>query len=727
MSGIRITFIVGASICALSAASAFAADTPPPASASEIVDDGTRLQDIVVTAQRKSERLQDVPISVSAVTGEQMAARGIVSTFDLQTVVPGLSITRVATVSTPYLRGIGSDGANPNQEASVATYVDGVYYAAPFGNLFSFNNIDRIEVLKGPQGTLFGRNATGGVIQIVTRRPSHDPSVDLYAGYGNYNTFEGGGYATTGLASGAAIDVAVQYRDQRDGWGRNTVLNQDSFKGKEFAIRSKLLLTPTDRTEITLTGDYAYARNSFNTYNRDAGVPDLDGVVRNPARYDSNGDTLSDAETRQHGVALRIEQDSDFAKLVSISAYRNNEGYNAFDYDTAPLRIVSPATLFQKVRTFSQEVQLISQKESTFDWTIGGYYFDSKPSYNPSRLCGVGIVPTGCLDIYGTQRTKSYSAYAQATVHLGPATNLTGGIRYTHETQTLDGGFQTFDDATGNVTGPYGAAPTFRQKFNKPTWRIALDHDLAPDVKVYASYNRGVKSGGFNLQGPGSPGYDPETLDAFEVGVKSELLDRRIRLNVAGFYNKFRDIQVAAIRGVTAATFNAARARMVGIDGDFAFAVTRNLTITANGAYVDGKFKDFPNPQVYPRTIFDPPVAIANAAGLPTTRTPKFTGSVGFDYTVPTAIGGISASANLYHNSGFSWEVADRFRQDSYELLNASIGWKSQDKRFGIKVWAQNLTDAKYLVQGVSAAVGDLQSYAAPRTYGVTLSTHFGS
>lgn len=727
----RVIFALGASVLALSASAARAQDSGT-AAAGAATDRG-QLEEIVVTAQRKTERLQDVPISVNAISGEAMAARGVTDTFDLQTVVPGLSITRVASVSTPYLRGVGSDGANPNQEASVATYVDGVYYAAPFGNLFSFNNIDRIEVLKGPQGTLFGRNATGGVIQIVTRTPSHDPKIEMYAGYGNYDTYEAGGYATTGLGDKVAVDLAVQFRDQRDGWGRNTFLDKDTLKGKEFGLRSKLLFTPTERTTITLTADYAYSRNSFNTYNRAPGVPDLDGVVRNPGRYESNAETLNDTKTRQRGIALRFEQDLDFATLVSISAYRRSNGYNNFDYDTSPVGIVSPVPLFQEVKGFSQEVQLIARQGSAFDWTLGAYYFDSKPSYNPGRLCGVGIVPSGCLDIYATQHTKSLSPYAQATLKLGEATNLTAGIRYTHETQALTGGSQTMDLTPGSdgldavPTGPYTAAPRIKQKFNKPTWRIAVDHDVARDVKVYASYNRGIKSGGYNLQAPGVPGYDPEILDAYEIGFKSELLDRRVRLNVAAFYYDFKNIQVAVIQGATSATVNAAKARMQGIDADFVFVVTPGLTINANGAYVDGEFRDFPNPAVYPRTIFDPAVVLANAKGLPTTRTPKFTGSIGFDYKIESAAGAFTLSSNLYHNSGFSWEAANRYRQKSYELLNASINWTSSDERYSIRVWGQNLTDTKYLSQGVSAAVGDLRAYAAPRTYGVTLTTRFGS
>jgi iron complex outermembrane receptor protein len=417
---LRLILLCSAGAVIIPASGAWAQDPARPSSAQEGAAEqpGERqegqLEDIVVTAQRRSERLQDVPISVNAITSEAMVNRGVTNSFDLQSVVPGLSMSRVSTIATPYLRGVGTDGGNPNNEQSVATYVDGVYYAAPFGNLYSFNNIERIEVLKGPQGTLFGRNATGGVVQIITRRPSHDALIEAYAGYGNYDTIEGGGYATAGLGESLAMDIGVQFKNQADGWGRNTLLNQDIFKGKEFSVRSKILLTPDDMTEITLTGDYNFARNSFNTFNRGPGIPDLDGVVRNPARYNSNGNVIADSKNEIGGVALRIERDLAFARLVSISAYRKALGTNFFDYDTSPLEIVSTA-LAARVKTLSQEVQLISKPGSSFDWTLGAYYFDAKSSYDPGRLCGFGIVPTGCLDINAFQHTKSVSPYAQAT------------------------------------------------------------------------------------------------------------------------------------------------------------------------------------------------------------------------------------------------------------------------------------------------------------------------
>jgi iron complex outermembrane receptor protein len=681
------------------------------------------VDDIVVTAQRKSERLQDVPISINAISGDDLSAQGISDSFGLSAIVPGLSITRVGNVATPYLRGVGSNAANPNNEASVATYVDGIYYAAPFANLLSFNNVERVEVLKGPQGTLFGRNATGGVIQIVTRDPSQTPSLDLKVGYANFDTYSASAYATTGLAPNLAVDIAVQYQNQREGWGRNVTLNVDQLKGREFAIRSKLLFTPSDRTRITISGDYGDSRNSYNVYNHPNGAPDLDGVIRNLGKYESAGETPSLATTHQHGVALRVEQDFDVARLVSLTARRINRATNQFDYDTSPVAIVSPVITYGSVKTWSQEVQLLAPSGSAFDWTLGAFYFDNKAGFVPAILCGVGVVPTGCLDLIGRQHTRSFSAYAQATVEIMPRTHLTGGIRYTRERQTFESGSQL--RAPDGTLGAFSPAPTTKTKFEKPTWRIAIDHKITPDLNVYASYNRGLKSGGFDLMSPANTGYKPEFLDAYEVGVKSSLFDNRVRLNVAGFYYDYKDIQVTGINQQVISTENAAGARIWGIDADLVVKVTPQLRLTAGGSYLNGEFTDYQNPLVYPESILDAPVVLANAKGRKTTRTPEFTGNVGIDYDIDSNVGLFTLSAMLSHNSGFYWEASNRLKQKAYSLLNSSVTWESHDARWSVKLWANNLTDTRYLSQGVSAAVGDLLDYAAPRTYGVTLGAHF--
>ena len=234
-------------VCFASPALAQPSAAPNPPAAPQNPDDSAQLGDITITAQRDSQPLQDVPIAVTAVTADNLVSRGMTDTRSIGMSVPNLSLSENGVSVTPFLRGVGSNQSNPNDEPSVATYVDGVYIPSPTGNIFSFNNIERIEVLKGPQGTLFGRNATGGVIQIITRDPQHDPSLEASIGYGTHDILEGSAYATTGLGSDAAIDLAVVYDNNFDGFGRDIVRNQDIFRREEFAARSKLLITPGPR------------------------------------------------------------------------------------------------------------------------------------------------------------------------------------------------------------------------------------------------------------------------------------------------------------------------------------------------------------------------------------------------------------------------------------------------------------------------------------------------
>lgn len=705
-----------------SAGAAMAQDKMADAAGSDSANTAS-LEDIVVTAQRKAERLQEVPISISAVSADALAQRGVVDVVSLPSTVSGLNVSKLSSAPIFFIRGVGS--VNSRNEASVATYVDGIYYAAPFGNLFSLTNIDRIEVLKGPQGTLFGRNATGGVIQIVTRRPSSDPKLEMSAGYANYDTYSASGYASTGIGENIAVDVAVQYRQQRDGWGRNIVLDIDQQKGKEFAIRSKVLFTPTDRTEITVSGDYYRSSDSHNNFIHPKGAPDLDGVVRNIGRYDSAGESPPILRVSSRGIALRLEHDLDFAKLVSLTSRRVSKNYTSFDYDTSPKSLISPVIYDIPFSTWTQELQLLSSAGSKIDWSLGGFFFDGRSGYTPNKQCGSLVTPNGCLKATNLQYVKSYSIYGQATYEILPRTKVTLGLRYTRERQHYTSQRQVVDLQGAPVT-PLTVFPRTYQKFDKPTWRVAVDYKFSQDVHAYISYNRGIKSGGFDGQAVGSLGFKPELLDAFEIGLKSELLDRRVRFNASAFYYDYSDLQVSSTSGLAVITKNAAAATIKGMDAEINVAVTRGLTLNASGTYLHGRFDDYPNPPVFRGSLLNPPAPpIANAKGLPTIYTPEFTGNIGALYSFDTDIGSISASTNVAYNSGYSFEVANRFRQKSYTLLNATLSWTDTNERWSARLWANNITNEHYLVQGVTSSIGDLYVYAAPRTYGLTLTARY--
>lgn len=708
-----------ASVIAIAVGSAPAYAQNAPTDAPQAADGG--LEEIVVTAQRKSENLQKVPIAITAISATMLKDRGISDAFALGNGVPGLQVTQTGTTTTPYIRGIGSNAANANAEASVATYVDGFYIAAPYANALAFNNVDRIEVLKGPQGTLFGRNATGGVIQVITRTPSQDPSAEMSVGYGNYQTLNASAYLTGGLSNTVSADIAVQYKNQARGFGRDLFRNTDVYKGWDLGLRSKIRWQPSAATDITLGLNYAELKNdSLNYVYPKGSCSPLAPTICYSGRYNTQTDQRAQSHTKAYGTNLTIKQDLGFATLVSLTQRSIAKGYNLFDRDSIPATIVTFNTP-QRVRTWTQELQLNSNSASPLSWTLGAFYIHNTAGYVPGRLIGLafGPLPTSELDIEGIQKTDSVSVYGQATYEIAPQLKLTGGLRYTHENAKI----------AWRVGPPGALAPAGGNKtsFDKPTWRIAADYEFVPQVHGYVSYNRGIKSGGFDILNPGGQPFRPETLDAYETGLKSQLFDNHLRLNISAFLYKYKDIQVSANPTGGIITINGSRATIKGIDADFELAVTNSFRLSGGAGYTDGQFDDFPNPVVYNAVGVQYQLNAANnAKGYSTTRTPKFTANLLASYTLDTSIGKIVATGSFYHNSGFYWDVDNRLRSPEYNLLGASLKWTDSSDKIDVRLWVENLTDKAYQTQGVSgASFGDTVVYGAPRTYGVTLTGRF--
>ena len=689
---------------------------PAPARSAAPAASSTGLTEIVVTAQRQSQSLQKVPIAVSAVTAANLQSRQITASEQIEAAVPNLTMSENGVSVTPFLRGVGSNQSNPNDEPSVATYVDGVYIASPTGNIFKFNNVERIEVLKGPQGTLFGRNATGGVIQIITRDPEHTPKLEASVGYGSHNTVEANAYATAGIAPDLAADISVVWDKNFDGYGRDVFRNVDIFKRDELGIRSKILWTPGDRTEIRLSGDYSRLNSTGDDYQLTAGAAAAKGLPY-AGKRNTNTDFPNVGDNRVYGGSLRIDHDLDFARFVSISGYRHVVGDFHLDQDSSFIPIVL-SFINQYARTYSQEVQLLAPKDSKINWLLGGYYFHADYAYRPLTIEGLAATPFGREDLHGSQTTNSLSAYGQATVPIFENTNLTGGLRFTHERQSTDGSVVVFP--TTQPVNPTVLLAGFPQKqgINRLTWRAALDHNFTPDILGYISYNRGIKSGGFNMINAGTPGYKPEVLDAYEAGLKTQFFDHRIRINAAGFYYDYKDIQVFNITGGGAVlTTNAARAHVYGMDLDFAFKMSSALTLSAGFGYLNAHYTKFPNATF---TSITGTQTVGDASGNELIYSPKTSGNISLDYSVPTSIGKISANASVQYRDRVYVTADNRLQIPAYALLNMSAGWTSQDDRFSVTVWARNLTNKAYYANRTEQQLGDIQYLGAPRLIGVT-------
>lgn len=701
-------YLTTTALAAMLATPAIAQTTTPGTSTPTAAESDSGIEEIIVTAQKRTENLQDVPISITAITARTLERSGITGINAIAQLTPALNFTSPVSQLSPILRGVGTAAAAIGNSASVATYVDGVYIPAMSGSLFEFNNIERIEVLKGPQGTLFGRNSTGGVINVVTKDPSFDSQLHLKAGYGNYNTVEGSVYGSTSLGTNVAVDVAGFYRNQGRGWSFNQATGQRIAKQGDFLIRSKLLLTPSENTRIVLAGDYAYTAPANAALNVPAYNALTIGGVPAPARFwDVNQNFYIPAKARQGGGSLTIDQDLGDVKLRSITAYRKNSGFNIIDLDGTQKPIIA-IRITERSNTFTQEVQLLSDNKSNLNWIVGAFYLKGvarSDPFNPPPF-----------QLFAKQNTESISGFAQGTYAVAENTNVTAGLRYTSDQYI----FNTQIVSNAGVASPPAATRVNSQA--RVTWRLALDHKFGEHVLGYLSYNRGFRSGTFNLTDANVPALRPEILDAVEAGLKTDLLDKRLRVNVAAYHYNFKDIQIARADGTSQQTLNASSAKIYGLDADITAAVTDNLILIASGAYVHGRYGSFLNaPISTPRPTGGNIVVVGNATGNNTIRTPTFSYNLGINQVIPSDIGKFNVSANWYHNSGYATDPDNRLKQRPYGLLSGSVSWTSSDDHYEVSIWAKNLTNAEYYSHLTETGPGDVGIPAAPRTFGISV------
>jgi iron complex outermembrane receptor protein len=713
------------------AAPAMAAEAPEP---SQYV-----VGEVVVTAERREESLQKVPVAVTALSSEKVANANVLNSQELDVLTPGLLTTSVNGSSQTFIRGVGSQSTVIGTESSVATYVDGVYVASTTGAIFALNNIERIEVLRGPQGTLFGRNATGGVIQVVTLKPHAQPELKASASYANYDTITAMAYASGGNDTVAA-NLALYESYQGKGFGRNVFTGQELNYNREFAGRGQLSLKPTERLSLLFSADYDRQRNDLGT-NRQTleGTRTILGGPRVGGPFDGNYNFGVFAKNEQWGLGADANLDLGFANLRSITAYRKYTWLNYYDQDVTPARIID-VVRDEKNKTFQQEF-LLSGSTGPLKWTAGLFYFQMKPSIQPISTEATGPSTTN-VGRFVDLDLKSYAAYAQGTYAVTDALQLTAGIRYTEDKSTLNGTLLTLPGH------PLGAGVTLAsvsdKKLNsdKITWRLAADYQVSPDLMVYASASRGFKSGQFNLSSPTQVPTDPETLDAFELGFKSDLLEHRLRFNASVFRYNYKDIQLVQVAPppINIQTLNAAKARVNGAEFEVVAVPpvgVGRLEIGATLSLLDGKYRDFPDaPYFVPNPYAAPPPGVTcptdtstaaggntsckfDASGRRMIRAPKWTVGLNADYTVPVGPGDLEITANFYHNDGFYWEPSNRTRQKAFNVLNAQVAYAPADSPWRFRVFARNLTDELYYSSVSEQAVGDLATAQAPRTYGV--------
>jgi len=721
---------------------------PPATEPPEAEQDEGGVADIVVVAQRREQNLQDVPIAISAVTGETAQALGVNSTETLTFSTPSLDVSRGTFNSAIFLRGVGSLNSNGAAESSIAVFVDGVYMQSQQGGVFNFNNIERVEVLKGPQGTLFGRNATGGVINVITRRPSHDTQLEARIGYGNYDTIEGQLYATTGIGEGVAGDIAFYYRNQSDGWGTNLTTGNEVFTNNHFGVRGQLLFEIGNTTTIRIGADYyRFSDQLGSALNVAEGSKGLDGTG-NPGYYNVRSTVDDYARSRAYGGSININHDFGDVRLVSITAYRQTYGRFLLDADRVA-GYYTQLSSTRRSRFFSQELQLQSDNPtSPLTWILGAFYMTDRNSELPNQFIigSGGPRPTTVRNFEGGMPLTSYSAFGQATYRIGESTNITAGLRYTRDERSLNAIIiqspfpaaqptPVPDDfpltpATPTLTYPV-LPPDVTQ--SKLTWRLAIDHHFTDDFMVYASYDRGFRGGVYSLTTPTIPAVLPEVIDAYSVGFRSDLMDRKIRFNVDAFYYDFKNLQfsinVAVGAGFVSQLFNAADARIYGIEAGLTIVPTRHLQIALNASYLNGEYTNFPMGTInVPNPVNgNGNVTLNNVdlSGTDTIRTPPFTFNASVQYEIPIGDSSLTLAGIYYHNSGFFWSLDHRLKQPSYDIINATATWTAPGGRWDVQLWAKNILNEEYSSYANATGAADQVSPAAPRTYGISVGIHF--
>ena len=721
-----------------------AAPEPTQNQASEPVRQTGGLEEIVVTATRREERLQNIPVTVSAVTASTLGNAGVVEVRDLTKVVPGFNGARNLSAMLPTIRGVGSSGVTVGDEANVATYIDDIYQADPFSTTVELVEVERVEVLKGPQGTVFGRNATGGLINVITPDPEFTTRGRITAKYGRMrgdaNDYDLRAYVTGGLTDKIAADFAALYREN-DGYADDLVNGGHTGAARVIDIRSKLLFEPSMSSRIIVTAQFADSNSEptnqpFNGNTAGRTDPPLTpggdpipvpNVIVPTEPWQTSLSLEPVLDYTRYNLSVRTEFELGNVNLETSTGYSRSE--NLQDIDSDASNIYRGATLLDdsKVDAFSQEIRLLSAGSGRLNWIIGAYAFHLDGGMG---LTLVGS-PRSTVDTTSTLlspevKTTSLAGFAEGTYEVTDNFFVTLGGRYSHEERK-------FRQAVNGVPLVGPTTPGFNEdglaemSFGKWTYKVALRYNFADDANFYASYGTGFKSGVFNGFGLSGIGTDPEEIDAWEVGMKAEPL-HWLRTNISAFYYDYSGLQVTARApgGLGFQLQNAASAEIYGAEIEVTAAPTNNLQIRTGAGYTHADYEDFPDSPLYiPLPGGGNLQTSTDASGNQMARSPRFTANIGFDWGADLAEGRLGVTGNVFHSSKVYHDFANTLVQEAYELASGEISWTTPDENLRFFLWGTNLTNAKVAQQISPGGLGTYIVYERPRRLGIGAQLNF--
>lgn len=699
-----------------------------------------KIEVIKVTAQKRVENLQEIPIAVSALNEEDLENSGFDGISDLSALVPSLQFGNFGPVAFVAIRGIGMENTTAGGDPGVAMHLDGVYIGRPVGTLFTAFDTERVEVLRGPQGTLYGRNATGGSINLITRKPQEDLSGNVDATFGNYNMRRI--RAAVNLPFSDSVQGRfVAFTEDRDGFTENSVPGgSEANDADSSGFRGHLYFDINESVDFTLSASYVEnggvgtqpeVRTAFPDVLAGPPIPGTNNFIVDGKKLEN------DLRPFKEGKSINESQDNTFLlvsgtldwefenfSIKSITAYAESEFESHQDTDSSP-KALGELALTETANQFSQEIQFISDANSDLRWLAGLYYFTEEgerfSTFFESRfdiIAGANTTEAG-VKLGGDVTTTSWAAFAQSTYDFSDDISATLGLRYT-------------DDEKEGTNRNILFGPLFEDEVGtdsqEVTGKFAIDWNFAKNSLLYASYARGYKSGGINqvaiVQAGREAVYDPEYVNTFEMGIKSQFLEDTIRFNAAIYTNEYEDLQFQIFQNSGPAAGNAGKATVNGIEMEVVALLGENWVLDANLGYMDSEYK---------KLVFDG----TDFSGNQLTRSPELTYSLSLtgDWDLE---GGSAIRTRL--ETSYTDEIYYSFanrpgdKADDYNNVNARLFWFSPDEKYKVELYVTNLTDEVQegnILRGIGfmdcGGCGGQQfiTYNAPRQFGVTLSYSF--
>lgn len=712
------------------------------------------LKTVTVTAQHREETLQEIPIAVSAIQGTSLVADGARNMGDITTFVPNVSAKNPDGDGRPrwYIRGLGTGDTGAATVFPVGIYADDVYLNAPIAGGGPLFDLERIEILRGPQGTLYGKNTTAGAVNVISKKPTFDTD-----GYGTIGIGTKNERVFSGALGGALVDEKLAarvalYSEERDGYQENLVDDNTYGDVNKKAVRLQFLAQVNDDLEALLKVHSREFKGDGSNGSLTVGRYYNVGYER-PNGRDIAINVNEDSKLNHDGTSLTLNWHLGDYTLTSISAYDYLRNQATSDADYTPFEVNGAAITDNKYAQYSQELRLASPQQETLRWLLGAHYFHEDLDSSAQRIVTPGPTPNGTgsnqiggvtdfRDLSYDHKTDSYALFGNLTYDFTDDFSVTGGLRWTQEKKDIDLDLTQLTRITANgPLVPLRGVGTNGNRQEDKTWD-AWTYDLTPEyrindnVRVFFRYAHGFRSGGFNTGLSTSLSQlttvDPEQLDAYELGLKSEWFDHRLTANANLFYYDYSDIQVNLLtvnNGVlTTALTNGAKGTVKGAELELEAQPTDFLHLRAAVSFLDTEYTDFKNTN--PNTG----VVTGDYSGNSFVRSPRNVVALGADYTFPLEISGKLVAGGDVSFRDKEYFLADRqssadktLSQPHYTLANTRLTWFSPDEKLSVTGYVNNVTDRRYQVHGrPNGTLGQyVITYGDPRTVGLSVTSRF--